>query len=230
MAKFCEYLECIDLQEVCASFDETDLLEIESIPDPMTLKLEHYLEEWRYLARTSSEQPPQDDPLYMSDFLEETICDLIYTTDQKLALVPRNGNQGNTLEALALNYFFTDELEHYQAIAVAIYHYDLAIWFYQKQRPLELMACYEVISSADSKINLMEGHRREKYLKARAAAKARHAPTNKQKEKALKLWDETRQNYSSISGFSDTNCRKFDVKSRALASWISKHEKAKRAD
>lgn len=57
---------------------------------------------------------------------------------------------------------------------------------------------------------------------ARKAAKARHAPINQQKSKALAEWYKTHDQYSSMSAFAQYRHKEFGVKARTVIDWIRK--------
>lgn len=249
MGKYCEYLECIDLVKACELIDRKGHIEIEGIPPVTELTINQRIRELLIL----SNMPPsesiasyemrklRDIQKNNKDITLERIKPRFTETNYKKAglvfseshneetTIDRSDPTEKILDAILKNTLFYPSSE-LTRLSFIIYHYDLIIWFCRNGKTLEALACSEAIQAVAEAIGVWRGEYIERTTKATRSANARHAPTNKQKEEALKLWDETRQNYSSINGFSDTNCRKFDVKSRALARWISEHERAKRDD
>lgn len=260
MGKYCEYLECIDLVKACEKIDRTGYAKIKGIPATTELNINSYIRQLITLSKTPpnetieslhfqnlkhisksnrkieiEERKPRynkEDYIQAGIFFKKTLESYFEHWNGK-TIIQREIRKDLILDDLYRNTGSLPESDA-EFVAFIIYHYDLVIWFCKKGKAAEALASYEAVNAATEWRGILSGRHfgshYERMKKATQSANARHAHTNKQKEEALKLWDETRQNYSSINGFSDTNCRKFDVKSRALARWISEHERAKRDD
>lgn len=179
---------------------------------------------------TWTEMPPADLAAEVSDYIERDIealadwCEILPPACEELPDAEWL-EQFQVFAALAIDKGPSDYLE-LQALLICLY--DCACWLYSLGNIEGLMQMLAQIEETAGGLAYVAAQNATPSRQARAAAKKRHEPTNRERERALAEWDERGANYSSKRAFARLHHKEYGVLQITVERWIAEHQKSGR--